>query len=72
MTRVSTDILLDSEQPITAVGDDDVMPIKVEDLWDYIRSAKQSDQEGLKREYKVYHISMCISFIERVVMLVGR
>ena len=30
-----------------------VSPVRVEDLWDYIRQAKQTDMEGLKSEYKV-------------------
>ncbi|XP_076441135.1 receptor-type tyrosine-protein phosphatase T-like [Babylonia areolata] len=30
-----------------------VAPIKVEDLWDYIRNNKSNDMEGLKREYKM-------------------
>ena len=30
-----------------------VVPIKVEDLWDYIRNNKSNDMEGLKREYRV-------------------
>ncbi|KAL8625683.1 hypothetical protein ACOMHN_043958 [Nucella lapillus] len=30
-----------------------VAPIRVEDLWDYIRNNKTNDLEGLKREYKM-------------------
>ncbi|XP_035826839.1 receptor-type tyrosine-protein phosphatase alpha [Aplysia californica] len=52
METVSTDILLDNE-PAFPGEEQEVAPIKVEDLWDYIRAAKQSDLEGLKREYKL-------------------
>ncbi|XP_070194103.1 receptor-type tyrosine-protein phosphatase epsilon-like [Littorina saxatilis] len=30
-----------------------ILPIKVEDLWDYIRNNKSNDMEGLKREYRM-------------------
>ncbi|KAK0064948.1 receptor-type tyrosine-protein phosphatase alpha, partial [Biomphalaria pfeifferi] len=46
------DCILDSE-PMYYNSDDVIAPIKVEDLWDYIRSNKQNDLEGLKREFKL-------------------
>lgn len=30
-----------------------VAPVKVEDLWDYVKNNKCNDFEGFKREYKV-------------------
>lgn len=48
----STDLLVQSE-PMYTNTDDVYPPIKVEDLWDYIRSAKQNDLEGLKKEFKL-------------------
>ena len=30
-----------------------VSPVKVEDLWDYVKNNKCNDCEGLRREYKV-------------------
>ncbi|XP_059158477.1 receptor-type tyrosine-protein phosphatase mu-like [Physella acuta] len=44
--------MLDTE-PMYCNADDIIAPIKVEDLWDYIRSAKQNDLEGLKKEFKL-------------------
>lgn len=35
------------------IGLQSVPPIKVEDLWDYIRNNKSNDMEGLRREYRV-------------------
>ncbi|CAL1529511.1 unnamed protein product [Lymnaea stagnalis] len=46
------EILMDIE-PLYCNTDDVIAPIKVEDLWDYIRTAKQNDLEGLKREFKL-------------------
>lgn len=30
-----------------------IVPVKVEDLWDYVKANKINDAEGLKREYRV-------------------
>ncbi|PVD22956.1 hypothetical protein C0Q70_16216 [Pomacea canaliculata] len=35
------------------IGLQSVPPIKVEDLWDYIRNNKSNDMEGLRREYRM-------------------
>lgn len=48
-----TDVLLDTQPAYTS---EIIPPIKVEDLWDYIRTAKLDDLEGLKKEYKVCDI----------------
>ncbi|KAK3787252.1 hypothetical protein RRG08_055974 [Elysia crispata] len=40
-------------EPVYTNTDDVYPPIKVEDLWDYIRSAKQNDLDGLKKEFKL-------------------
>ena len=48
----SSELLVQAE-PVYTNTDDVYPPIKVEDLWDYIRSAKQNDLDGLKKEFKV-------------------
>ncbi|GFN95135.1 receptor-type tyrosine-protein phosphatase t, partial [Plakobranchus ocellatus] len=48
----STELLVEAE-PVYTNTDDVYPPIKVEDLWDYIRSAKQNDLDGLKKEFKL-------------------
>lgn len=49
----SIDNDLESEPIYGNVGNITIPPIKVEDLWDYIRASKENDYDGLKREYKV-------------------
>ncbi|XP_041359099.1 receptor-type tyrosine-protein phosphatase T-like isoform X2 [Gigantopelta aegis] len=48
----TTEYDIDTEPIYGNVGID-IPPIKVEDLWDYIRSSKENDYEGLKREYRL-------------------
>lgn len=50
--NASTEILLSTE-PVYSNTNEAIAPIKVEDLWDYIRSAKMNDLDGLKKEFKV-------------------
>ncbi|XP_071118953.1 receptor-type tyrosine-protein phosphatase mu-like isoform X3 [Haliotis cracherodii] len=49
----SIDNDLESEPIYGNVGNITIPPIKVEDLWDYIRASKENDYDGLKREYKL-------------------
>lgn len=43
----------DSEPVYGNVGLCNIVPVKVEDLWDYVKANKINDAEGLKREYRV-------------------
>lgn len=43
----------DSEPVYGNVGLCTIVPVKVEDLWDYVKANKINDAEGLKREYRV-------------------
>ena len=44
----------DSEPVYGNIGFD-VVSVKVEDLWDYVKNNKCNECEGFKREYKVKH-----------------
>ena len=43
----------DSEPVYGNVGLCTIVPVKVEDLWDYVKANKINEAEGLKREYRV-------------------
>nr|XP_011451000.2 receptor-type tyrosine-protein phosphatase kappa isoform X5 [Crassostrea gigas] len=43
----------DSEPVYGNVGLCTIVPVKVEDLWDYVKANKINDAEGLKREYRL-------------------
>ncbi|RUS88217.1 hypothetical protein EGW08_004049, partial [Elysia chlorotica] len=52
LIEMPTTALLVATEPVYTNTDKVYPPIKVEDLWDYIRSSKQNDLEGLKNEFK--------------------
>lgn len=43
----------DSEPVYGNIGLCTIVPVKVEDLWDYVKANKINEAEGLKREYRV-------------------
>lgn len=62
---VDSDPLLDASagsdtdsEPVYGNIGFDVAPVKVEDLWDYVKNNKCNDCEGFRREYKVRYIDI--------------
>lgn len=62
---VDSDPLLDASagsdtdsEPVYGNIGFDVAPVKVEDLWDYVKNNKCNDCEGFRREYKVRFINI--------------
>ena len=60
----------ESSEPVYGnVGVCTVIPVKVEDLWDYVKANKTSECEGFRREYRVSYVVVrhnCYVFLCKV------
>lgn len=51
-------LVIPPPEPIPDDTDIRIPPIRVEDLWDYVKQSKANDSELLKREYRVSILSI--------------
>ncbi|XP_056018914.1 receptor-type tyrosine-protein phosphatase kappa-like isoform X9 [Ostrea edulis] len=51
----------DSEPVYGNIGLCTIVPVKVEDLWDYVKANKINEAEGLKREYRLIPVGLTAS-----------